>query len=59
MASWWWPWARRADPSRANADESLGAIPGFELLYRSPPEIVGVAGVASDYFRLYRIAPAR
>ena len=43
----------------ATDDESLGAIPGFELLYRSPPEIVGVAGVASDYFRLYRIAPAR
>ncbi len=33
----------------------LGSVPGFELLYRSPPSIRQVNGAPYDFFRLYRV----
>jgi hypothetical protein len=37
------------DPAR------LASVPGFELLYRSPPDLVQSNGAPSDFFRLYRL----
>jgi hypothetical protein len=34
----------------------LEGVPGFELLYRSPPELVQSNGAPSDFFRLYRLS---
>lgn len=34
----------------------LASVPGFELLYRSPPTIRR-GGAATDWFRLFRLAP--
>ena len=35
----------------SNNAEVLRSVPGFELLYRSPP------GLGADYFRVYELKP--
>jgi hypothetical protein len=34
---------------------ALSSVPGYELVYRSPPEIRQSNGAATDFFRLYRL----
>jgi hypothetical protein len=36
---------------------TLESVPGYRLLYRSPARIVQSDGSASDFFRLYEVAP--
>ena len=36
-------------------DAALAAVPGFELVYRSPPTILQANGAPYDFFRLYRV----
>jgi hypothetical protein len=35
---------------------TLAGVPGFELLYRSPPTILQSNGEPYDLFRLYRLS---
>jgi hypothetical protein len=35
----------------------LRGVPGYRLLYRSPPTLLQTNGAPSDFFRLYELAP--
>jgi hypothetical protein len=59
------PWsAREPAPGTAAASflsrdqEVLESVPGFELLYRSPCGVAHADLAPSDFYRLYRLAPA-
>jgi hypothetical protein len=53
------------EPSRASAahallssdDRVLRSIPGYRLLWRSPPDIRQPNGAPSDFFRIFELSP--